>query len=444
MIKFIKKNWYYFVLFVFVFLFYYLFFSFGTRGDSINNYGFSHAIRMGEVPYRDFNMVSTPLYAFIMSLGLFVFDNHIMFLLEQSIIFTIMFYLLERIIGKKGFLVILAFLSFGCLGFNTTYNFFLLFLLVLLLYLEKFHNKKDLLIGLVIGLCIMTKHTVGCFFIFPSIFFYYKDIKRLLKRFIGLLIPCIYFLIYFLFYKSFYKLLDLCLFGLFDFGGKNKIISIPLIIASIVLVLIVLYFIFKDKKNILNHYLLCSIFFVIPIIDLHHFSFFYVCFIIFILQYLNKKPIILIYILFSLTWFISYTSFYLKSDFISISWYKHMNYSLFHKKYVDDSNKVYKMIDEYGDNVLILSYDTMIYEIINNKKIDYYSVFLNGNFGYNGTNKMIMSIKKEHGKFVFIDNSSYKDGVIGKTQFPYEICDYIMDNYTFIDERNNYKIYYIK
>lgn len=444
MIKFLKKNWYYFLLFILIFVFYLFFFSFGAIGDSLNNYGFSHAIRMGEIPYKDFNMVSTPLYAFIMSIGLFIWDNHIMFLIEQSIIFTIMFYMISKILGKKGFFLLLAFLSFECLAFNTTYNFFTLFLLVFILYLEKFHCKKDMLIGFVIGLSIMTKHTLGLFFIIPSIIFYWKDLKRLLRRFIGLLIPCIYFLLYFLFYKSFYNLLDLCLFGLFDFGGKNKIISIPIIIIVIVMILIFIIYIIKDKKNILNYYLLLSIFFVIPIIDLHHFSFFFVCFIIFILQYLKFKPFIIIYIIFSLLWIFSYFSLYLSTDFIRVPDYKHMEYSYFPKLYVDEFIVVSDMSNEYGDNIILLSYDTMLYEIITDNKIDYYGVFLNGNYGYNGTDKIINRLNNEHGKYVFIENKSYNDGVIGKTQFPYKVCDYIMNNNEFINEKNGFKIYYIK
>ena len=32
--------------------------------DEIWNYGFSYAIRLGEIPYRDFNMVLPPFYSF--------------------------------------------------------------------------------------------------------------------------------------------------------------------------------------------------------------------------------------------------------------------------------------------------------------------------------------------------------------------------------------------
>lgn len=444
MIKFLKKNWIYFLIFIFTFIFYCFFFSFGSRGDSLNNFGFSHAIRMGEIPYKDFNTVSTPLYAFVMSIGLFIWDNHLVFLFEQSIFFTIMIYMISKIIDKKWPLVILAFLSFSCLALNTTYNFFALFLLITLLYLEKFHSKKDLLTGFVVGLIIMTKHTIGVFFIIPSIIFYWKDLKRLFKRFLGLLIPCFYFLIYFLFHKSLYKLLDLCLFGLFDFGGNNNFFSKPLFVTTIIFVCIFIFFIIKDRKNVLNYYLLCSTFFVIPICDVHHFAFFYICFIIFILQYIKLKPLFIFYVMFSLLWVFAYTKLYFMSDFTNNSKFKHLEYSVFDKNFVKKINKTYDMFDSYGDNVIVFSYDTMLYEIVKDKKIDYYGVFLDGNFGYNGNNKMIKQIKKQHDTYVFIEKKSYDAVFLDDSQFSNEICDYVMKNYEFIEEKNGYKIYYIK
>ena len=110
------------------------FFGFSnTYGDSVNNYMFSHAIVMGEIPYLDFNMVSTPLYAFIMSLGLFLWDNYLMFALEQSLLLTIAFYLLYEVYGKKSYIALLSVCLFAFFAFNATYNFLALFFLIFLI-----------------------------------------------------------------------------------------------------------------------------------------------------------------------------------------------------------------------------------------------------------------------------------------------------------------------
>ena len=77
--KFVEKNLKYILIFIF-FLIIYQFLGFANMyGDPIANYGFSHAIRNGEIPYVDFNTISTPLYAFVMSIGLYLVDNYLMF-----------------------------------------------------------------------------------------------------------------------------------------------------------------------------------------------------------------------------------------------------------------------------------------------------------------------------------------------------------------------------
>ena len=93
------KKWIrYIVIFIFVFCSYEFFGFPNMYGDPINNYMFSHAIVMGEVPYLDFNTISTPLYAFLMAIGLLFFDNYLMFVIEQSLLVTIMFYFLFELL----------------------------------------------------------------------------------------------------------------------------------------------------------------------------------------------------------------------------------------------------------------------------------------------------------------------------------------------------------
>ena len=132
-----------------------------------------------------------------MSIGLFIFDNYLMFIIEQSILVTFMFYFLYKMYDKKAYIVLLSLILFGFYGLLPTYNFMCFLMMVILLYLEKFHNKKDLLVGVFIGLAILSKHTIGVFFIIPSVVFYFKDFKRLFRRGLGALIPGSIFIIYF-------------------------------------------------------------------------------------------------------------------------------------------------------------------------------------------------------------------------------------------------------
>ena len=89
----------YIILFI-IFFSFFLFFSTGDA-DVIWNYGFSHAIRIGEIPYKDFNMIITPLYPAIMSIGLFIKNSWLVFLIEQSILLLAFIFLLDKLLEKK-------------------------------------------------------------------------------------------------------------------------------------------------------------------------------------------------------------------------------------------------------------------------------------------------------------------------------------------------------
>jgi len=130
------------------------------------------------------------------------------------------------------------------------------------------------LIGFIIGLSILTKHTVGVFFLLPSFFYYYKEWKKIGKRIIGIMIPCMIFLIYLLVTKSFSQFLDLCVFGLFDFGSKNH--GKFSLFFVLLFFLCIGYFIFSfiKERKISTVYLFLTILFLIPIFDPYHLSYF--------------------------------------------------------------------------------------------------------------------------------------------------------------------------
>ena len=103
-----------------------------------------------------------------------------------------------------------------------SYNIFLYYLLVLLLYLEK-NSKSDYLIRFVLGVAVLTKQSVGACLLLPSLY-YIKDFSKIKKRILGFIVPIFLFVVYLVITGSFYSFLDLCVFGLFDFatGNGNK------------------------------------------------------------------------------------------------------------------------------------------------------------------------------------------------------------------------------
>ena len=90
--------------------------------------------------------------------------------------------------------------------------------ILLYLYKEEFRNKNFIL-GIIVGLMILTKQTVGgC--VFVAMFFL---IKKKNKYIIGVFIPCLLFLIYLIYNDAFFNFMDYCFFGMFDFTGSNGV-----------------------------------------------------------------------------------------------------------------------------------------------------------------------------------------------------------------------------
>lgn len=440
--KFILNNIKYLLLFLFFLVIYQVVAFSNTYGDPLNSYGFSHAIRRGEIPYLDFNTITTPLYAYVMAVGLFLFDNYLMFNIEQALLCTVMFYFIYKMYSKKAYLVLLASLIFLFFGINPTYNFLTLFFLVIILYLEKFHSDKDYLIGFMIGLSILSKHTIGVFFLIPSFIFYFKDKKRLLKRMIPVGGVLAIFTLYLAINKALEPFIDLCFLGLFDFSSKNGNLFTGWFGASLFFFIIILGFTIYDKKDISRWYLLFGISFMIPISDMCHFALYFVTVIMFFVKYIKDYKYLayfsaLIIILYT---FLMGLSTQLMYKPVFTKKLNHFQYTLTTRGAYLKAIESKEILDKY-EKKIVLSTFTMQYDIISDNKISYYDVLLYGNFGYDGINKMIDKIKDEKDVYILVDLESYNRK--GKyVQFAKEIVDFVTSNYEFIKKEGDFLIYY--
>ena len=64
------------VLIVFIVVYSLLILFSVNYADVTWNYGMSHAIRIGEIPYKDFNFLIPPLSQYLMSILLFIKDSY--------------------------------------------------------------------------------------------------------------------------------------------------------------------------------------------------------------------------------------------------------------------------------------------------------------------------------------------------------------------------------
>ncbi len=442
--KIIKNNLKYVLVFLLVILIY-QFFGFAiSYGDPIANYGFSYAIAKGQVPYLDFNTISTPLYAFYGAIGLLFWNNYLMFIIEQALLVTITFYFLYKLYDKKSYLILAILIGLNFYGILATYNFMCFTMMAIILYLEEKYSDKDYLVGFFIGLAILSKHTVGCFFILPTFIKYFGNWKKIGRRAIGCLIPCSIFLIYLIINGALFNFIDLCFLGLFDFSSSNSKAFSLMFYVCIFFLILGLYFIYLNPKDIKNYYLIFSFFFAVPLFDYCHFSLFCAGIFMMFVPYLRWKGFYDIFISLVIIICSLFASAQLAVNYdpVFTSEFEHFEYTLHARESYEHSLEVNEFLNTYEDAV-VLSYFSMQYDIINNNYLDYYDVLLYGNFGYDGTNKMIDKLKKLDNQIFIVSMNDYEDDY-EYSQFAKKIVDYVLLNGENIDSKYGYDVYYIE
>ena len=377
--------------------------------DEIWNYGFAVSIYKGLVPYRDFNMVITPFYPFLMSLPFHIFGiNELVLQITNSL-----------------FLVI---------------AFFLFVLFVFLLYCEE-KGANDIVIGLILGFLFLTKQTVGICILACSILFYLKNIKKNIKRILGFLIPVTIVIIYLIINNAFIDFIDLCFMGLIDFGSKN--VSTPFIMTFVFILLIInaLYYIIKYPKSIFNYYVLAFYSIMLPLIDIYHVQVAFLAFIVLNCYNLNisdkydkyiKVFSIMSYIGIGLIIFISSYPYTYPNDI------NHFEYRLIANPNIKFTKKVNNYMKKHDDKeMLLLVADAYYFKIIQDKKINKLDLINNGNCGYNGSKKIVDELKKHKESLFIINEVDFNK----KSQIDKGALYYIKNNYKKVDSIGIYDIY---
>ncbi len=408
--------------------------------DEIWNYGFSYAIRLGEIPYRDFNMVLPPFYSLFMTIPLLIWNNYLSFIIFHSLILTLSFYLLFKMYKDYGhLLLVLGIILFS--NIYPTYNSFIIALCVFIIYLEKSNYKyKDFLMGLLIACSILTKHTVGIFFIIPTLFFIKKNEINIKSRFIGFIIPFIFTFLYLLITGSLGYAFDMCIMGMLDFSNNSHGLTISFFI-FIILLLISIYIVYKNKNNINNYYIIFSYSLFIPLFDgLHLFYIFFLFMLLIGENYSDKK--ILKY---KLLWLVAvfFICMSIRDRFTDGIVYPNKFSHFEYRYYTNSSIEHYEEIYNYINNGDFIYYDEDAYffKIITNKKIDKLDLLNHGNHGYNGSSKIIELLKNNKNQKIIINHNTGKRIDKKRTQLDREGYLYIMNHYEKIDSILNYDVY---
>lgn len=276
--------------------------------DEIWNYNFARNIADGLIPYKEFNMIITPLLSFICGLFLKIFGNELITMrilacILISSIFFIIYLILKKCKINKYYILNVLLLLFILLKehFCIDYNFAILFLTLILIYLELNYFSKNtnyfkgslffhFFIGLLSGCCILLKQSTGlmisCISIFYPILLLQNKInfKLYLKiasiRILGILIPIILLFIYLLFNNAIFDFIDYTILGIKTFTNsipytnlifsKNIVIKILSIFIPIFIAVSGIYLWIKREKKLFSFYLyaLASLVVIFPISDL--------------------------------------------------------------------------------------------------------------------------------------------------------------------------------
>lgn len=477
--------------------------------DEIWNYNFARNIADGLVPYRDFNMLQTPLLPFIARLFLKLFGNElivmrILAILLISSIFFMIYKILKilkvHILYNLSFLFILFVLlqKYICID----YNFAILLLTLILIYLELKHfNNSNLrvshyfIVGLICGSCILLKQSTGIFIsfasvVFPIFTFQNKiDFKSYLKssiiKVLGILIPVVLLIVYLICNHAFIDFIDYTILGIKTFSNSisyttlisSQNVAIKLLSIGLPIFILVssIYLAKKRRKDLYGLYLysLASLIVIYPISDHIHFLigitpllilFAYLLFqlIIFINGLENRKVTtrenvksnliikmkIYLYELLKSLIALGLICYMITSCFLLNKYFHNLEkeHDIYHYKNIPISEQLKNKINEVDNYILlnknnkiyILDSEAAIYMISLNQYHKDFDMFLKGNLGSGGE---IGQIKK-------INQLEKGTKILIKNnqyklnwQTPLEVISYIKNNFTKIGEVSIFDIY---
>ena len=477
--------------------------------DEIWNYNTARAIAQNLIPYKDISMITTPLLPMITALFLKLIANEVIVsrvlasVLWGGVLFSI-FKILKLLIKEENTCLIitallgLLFRDCYCIDYNIlSLMFSLIILYIELKNIDKPHfenNKTDFLIGILAGLTVCTKQSIGA--ILAIIVVGYKIIfvqnkkefieylKTAFKRIIGILIPMILVFIYLIATNSLQDFINYAVLGISTFSNKipyaqlmnndkKEIQILSRIMPFILLAMAVLTIVLQNKKKKENIasidnkiltiliYSLSTIIIMYPISDEIHFliastiTFIGLAYILYLfgitiynkINLQSKKKIYKITSLLISTILIAFiavkgieniTEYIKQEKNETIEHYKNIQISEYLQERINEIDNFILEQEKENKKVYILDAEAAIYMIpINNYNKDY-DMFLKGNIGKDGQEGQIQKIKqKETNEIILIR----KRNLQSNWQTPTEVVDYVRENLEFMGEVSIYEVY---
>lgn len=444
--------------------------------DELWNYNFASNISNGLVPYKDFNMVVTPLLSMISGIILSILGKQLIIIRMLNILLNTLIIFMTYKIMKK--LEVKKYITYAILMFSTyvlqkyamfDYNFAIELIILIIVYLEIGSKKTiPIVLGILAGLCITLKQTIGL--AVSVVLVGYKllevrnkeDLKKYAKdamlRTIGVIMPVILMIIYLVINDAFKDFIDYCILGVSTFSNKVSYIQRLIIKSEIeikilavlpisIIILLIMYIKNKEKDAlILSVFGITSMFAVYPIADETHLMsgiFITLIAVAYILNKIIKKDFIVLNIflyVFSIM-FVIYQV--INSSYIYIKSNKNMNiehykYLIIKQDTIDYIGKIDKYIEESKKEVYILDSSAAFYMIPINIYHKDYDMFNLGNLGSKGEDGQIENIKQQVG---YVKILIKKDKYSRNWQTPENVRKWIKQNMKKTDEVGAFEVY---
>ena len=463
--------------------------------DEVWIFNIARNIANGLLPYKDFNLVTTPGLPLFCGIILKIFGTEmlimrIMAIITNSFIMFIIYKILKIFKIKKEFSLLISIIIMKLLieSMCIDYNFIILLIALITLYIElktykqnnnifEYNLKKEILLGILAGLSITMKQTTGICFVIA--FIGYKllavrnkeDFRSVLKisiiRFLSSMIPVIILLIYLLCNNIISEFIDYTILGIKDFSNSisylNLLKSKLSILAILVPITIIISLYIAIRKNnqiitILFAYSVSTIVVVYPISDNVHFLIAGTITIItgiYLLKelYENKfKGILEKSIIIWIENFIKALIIILILIMLGVSIYRLINYIINFKEYKNLENfkyipvskeleehiiKVDKYLEEQQNDVYIVDARAAIYMIPINRYNKNYDMFNKGNFGGKGSKGIIEDLQSKENITLLI----LKDKRNLNWQTPIDVIEYVQNKYEKIGEIEGFEIW---
>lgn len=463
--------------------------------DEIWIFNMARNIANGLLPYKDFNMITTPGLPILCGAILKLFGTELVIMrilaifLNTSILFCI--YKILKLFNINKYWLRLIMLIITGMFINVLaidYNLFILFISLICLYIElksyyttkkilHYNTKYEILLGILAGFSIVMKQTTGiCFAI---VFIGYKllavktkdDFKQFLKiavtRLSAVIVPIILLIMYLIYNNIVYNFMDYAILGIKEFANnisymhllKGKVWYLAI---SVLIIIISSFIIFIKRKEhtilILLAYSLSMIIVIYPIADTAHFLIGGIIAIItgiylLINFYDNKiknnmntqdmynstkliKIFTGIFIIIVIWGSITKLLFYIKScdKYTNLSNFKYIPVE---KDIEQQILEVNAYIREKKEAVYILDASAAIYMIPLQRYNKNYDMFLIGNLGVNGSQAIIDDLNNKENIIILI----LKNEELMNWQTPRDVIRYIKDNYVKDGEIGIFDIY---